>query len=284
MRPVLKPFLEAFEPLLTARRLAAEKIAPILAENGIRITGEPSGLPLLPENLPPGLAVHIRMAARKLLPLLCRLESISLHKRELESLFLDAASEGLLEQLIPAMLADSADLLAEVAQKSALEAPVLEFASSFIVSAVLRALAMPLSESDFPDWHKSVCPVCGSPPIIAWLNKRAPMENSEFLASGGGKKSLYCGTCGTAWHFMRGVCPGCGTQGKDAMHILGEEERRHERIDWCKKCKSYLPQVDLREMAAVPDMDAMALCLMHLDLAAAEKGLTPLKPSFWNMN
>ena len=41
--------------------------------------------------------------------------------------------------------------------------------------------------------------------------------------------------------------------------------------------------MDLRECGGVPDMDAMALGMMHLDMVAARKGLSPLKASFWNL-
>ena len=67
------------------------------------------------------------------------------------------------------------------------------------------------------------------------------------------------------------------------MELLRESSgSRGERIDWCTSCKSYCPSVDLRERDAAPDMDAMALGMMHLDIVAAQKGLLPLKPSFWN--
>ena len=46
--------------------------------------------------------------------------------------------------------------------------------------------------------------------------------------------------------------------------------------------KAYSPVVDLRERDARPDMDAQALSMLHLDMVAAEKGLKPLNPSFWN--
>ena len=68
------------------------------------------------------------------------------------------------------------------------------------------------------------------------------------------------------------------------MEILRESGKsRGERLDWCAKCKSYCPTVDLRECGEAPDMDAMALGMMHLDMVAAHKGLSPLKASFWNL-
>ena len=67
------------------------------------------------------------------------------------------------------------------------------------------------------------------------------------------------------------------------MNILREEGPSHgERIDWCTECKAYCPIIDLREREKTPDMDAMALGMLHLDIVAADKKLIPLRHSFWN--
>lgn len=282
IRPVLKPFLESFEPLLTQRKLSAEKLAPLLEEAGFKADWSLKGQPLLQKDLPSGLGKFVQMAALDMLPLLQTMEACKPCASALASLFLADENEFDRESLIGAMLASTPEKLNGIANKYDMAPEILAFASEFIVSAVLRALTA-LNGSDFSAWNKSVCPVCGFPPIIAWLGKRPQPEANEFLTDGGGKKYLYCGMCGTDWHFIRGICPSCGTQGQDAMQIYGEEDRRHERIDWCKKCHAYLPQIDLRELIDKPDMDAMALCLMHLDVVASEKELVPLKPSFWNM-
>lgn len=282
-KPGLKPFLEAFEPLLTQRGETAKKLKVLMADAGIAIAADTATKPFLPENLPAGLGPFVRMAAQDLLQPLYTKEVIAAHKNNLETLFLQEENDQDREALVRAMLAPSADDLRSLAKKYGLDPSALEFVSEFIISAVLRALAAPWQDKEFEEWRKGVCPVCGTPPIIAWLGKKPVVEKNEFLADGGGRKHLHCGICGTDWYFMRGICPGCGTQGEDAMQIFGEEDRRHERIDWCKKCHSYLPLIDLRELAEIPDMDAMALCLLYLDLFAAEKDLMPLKPSFWNM-
>lgn len=282
-RPVFGPFLSAFAPILTGRQKTAEKLAPLLAEAGKTLDALPGEQPLLKARPPEGMGSFIRIAAKEMLPLLAALDAVSPHKSALDNFYLNQENDCALDSLLSAMLAESSDALLQLSQKYGLDPQILEFTAEFIISAVLRALAVNLEDEEFPDWRKSKCPVCGSLPVIAWLSRRPPVENGAFLADGGGKKHLHCGMCGMNWHFTRGICPACGTQGQDAMQILGEEDKRHERIDWCKKCQTYLPQIDLRELAETPDMDAMALGMMHLDLAAAEKGLIPLKPSFWNM-
>lgn len=283
IRPSLRPYLDAFEPLFTQRRATAAKLAPLLAEAGITLTGKPAEKPLLAERQPGALAPFIRMAAEDLLPPLLAQKALAGQKDALESLFLRPEYSQDQERLVGAMLQESPAALIRIAEKYGLEPQVLKFASEFIVSAVLRGLAANSGNGLFPDWRKSECPICGMPPTIAWLSKRPISEGNAFLVDGGGRKHLHCGMCGSDWYFVRGVCPGCGSQGEEAMQILGEEDKRHERIDWCKNCQTYLPLVDLREMADTPDMDAMALAMMHLDIAAAERELLPLKPSFWNM-
>ena len=281
-RPPFKSFFETFEPLLTQRRLTAERLAPLLASAGFSLEAKSARVPLLKEKQSEGLAPFMREAARDMLPLVSALETVAPYKEKLEGLFSANGEERDVEALFYAMLAETPDALMELAKKYRLEPRILSFAGEFIVSTVLRALAAELEDEEFGDWRKGVCPVCGTAPTIAWLAKRPPVEKNEFLAGGGGRKHLHCGMCGANWYFVRGICPSCGAQGQDAMNILGEEDRRHERIDWCKKCNVYLPLIDLRELANVPDLDAMALGLMHLDLAAAEKALMPLKHSFWN--
>lgn len=67
------------------------------------------------------------------------------------------------------------------------------------------------------------------------------------------------------------------------MELLRESGPAHgERLDWCTKCKGYCPTVDLRERDTVPDPDALALGMLHLDMVASRKKLHPLRPSFWN--
>lgn len=283
IRPVLKPILEAFEPLLSQRQKTAQKLAPLLAKMAENIKAGTTELPLLRHKKLSGAGQFVKLAAAELLPLLYNNEVIAAQKNELDELFLSAENEAALDELLSVVVFDASDHLLRIATTHKLEPQILAFASEFIISAVLRGLALNWQRDEFPDWHKGKCPVCGSAPIIAWLSKKPFVEKNEFLADGGGKKYLHCGLCGTDWHFLRGVCPACGKSGEDALRIFGEEDRRHERIDWCQNCRTYLPQVDLRELADEPDMDAMALSLIHLDLISAEKELLPLKPFFWNM-
>lgn len=194
----------------------------------------------------------------------------------------------------------SGESIASLADEAGLDQLLLDFVAGFVVSAVLRAMVLatttasenaPESENEEPApwqkneiWQQGYCPVCGALPSFSWLDKPGIDHKNAYLVGGGGKKHLYCGVCGADWAFQRGACPACDKKGSDAIEILQESGQKNgERLDWCTSCKGYCPCVDLREREFVPDPDAIALGMMHLDMVAAKKKLRPLRPAFWNM-
>lgn len=206
--------------------------------------------------------------------------------------------------LAEAFIAGDAATIEKAATEQAIPAEVLLFAFTFILSPALESLVIHsvpavAAKADLDEetvtkpmtppwdtlgaWKEGYCPVCGSFPSISYLDRALVDENNQFLAGGGGKKYLHCPLCATNWHFRRGVCPACSKEGPDVMEILRESKNESgERIDWCTKCKSYCPNVDLRARGSRPNFDMMALGMMHLDMVAAKKKLQPLNPSFWN--
>ena len=278
-RPALEPVLRAFEDVLTARAaLAAELSAERADAAGMAEDGGPrlpdwsgeraeqgrsllAGVPLT------GLRAAVRRTAETLLPLLCAKGDVAAHKAALEAFFLaPAQSRGdRRDALAEVVLAGDAPTFQRLAAEAGLPPEVLEFVAEFVLSPPLRALAAQAGRAgqnapwdEAGAWRQGYCPVCSSFPVMDWLDKPAFDEKNAFLSGGGGKKHLYCSLCGTSWTFRRGACPACGEEGNGVMEIL-------------------------RESGEVPDMDAMALGMMHLDMVAARKGLSPLKASFWNL-
>ena len=245
-RPALEPVLRAFEDVLTARAALAAELSAKRADAAGMAEG---GGPRLPDWSG------------------------------------ERAEQG------RSLLAGDSPTFQRLAAEAGLPPEVLEFVAEFVLSPPLRALAAQAGRAgqnapwdEAGAWRQGYCPVCSSFPVMGWLDKPAFDEKNAFLSGGGGKKHLYCSLCGTSWTFRRGACPACGEEGNGVMEILRESGKsRGERLDWCTKCKSYCPTVDLRESGEVPDMDAMALGMMHLDMVAARKGLSPLKASFWNL-
>ncbi len=302
-RPVLEPVLRAFEPLLSAGDALAGKLAESVRQAGLRLPElqwdrAQQGVSLLAGVSLSGAAGPMRQAAEELLPLLTTIEAVAPHAEALRAFFLRPAKAP---AEAPVDFNDSRDALAEavvagrsiesIASDGGVDPEVLAFVTGFVLSPVLHAMvanALP-EDGETPwdkdgAWQQGYCPVCGAFPTIAWLDKPMLDERNAYLAGGGGKKHLHCSQCGAGWKFLRGACPSCGKEASGTMEMLRETEAaRGERLDWCTKCNTYCPTVDLREREAVPNLDALALGMMHLDMVAARKKLRPLRPSFWNM-
>ena len=300
-RPVLGPVLNAFGPLLEARASLPETLKPLLESAGLRLPdmrGERAsqGVPLLADESLKGIDAPLRAAAGVMLPLLAEQEAVKPYAAKLRGFFLgsgepDGPAMPPLDALAESVLREDAPVLEKTAVGIGVPPEVLLFAFGFMLGPVLRALAAMRPGGDGKDapwnaegaWRQGYCPVCGSNPSIAYLERPVFEEKNAYLAGGGGKKHLHCSLCGTDWVFRRGACPSCGKEGNDVMEMLRESKNAQgERLDWCTKCKTYCPSVDLRERDTTPNLDALALGLLHLDMVAAKKGLHPINPSFWN--
>lgn len=293
-RPVLEPVLHSLEPLFNARDLAAQELGQVLAKSGISLpefTTNHAGVPLLAGMQAKGWGALIAQAASRLLPFLLEQNALKPYEEALKTFFLQSEKEvDQREELAMTILNQSDQEFAKIAEQSGMPWEILDFASSFIISAVLRGLVL-LAMAEKTEapwdmegvWQYGYCPVCGSSPIIAWLDMRSFDEKNAFLSGGGGKKHLHCALCGANWPIRRGVCPACGKEGEGVVEIFKEKDSLGERIDCCTKCQTYCPTVDLRELEYIPNMDIMALGMIHLDMVAAEKQLKPIKPSFWNI-
>ena len=298
-RPVLAPVLRSFEPLLTAQQDLVGVLTENLKEQGVALPqGQPErmdqGVSLLAGATFVGFAPAVRTSAEKLLPLLCRMDAVVPHKDVLADFFLksDKTDAQTIEELVAAVASGNKKDIEGLAEKIDVDPLVLHFVAGFVVAPVVRALTelvvsagneAPWEVGDV--WRQGYCPMCGALPTMGWMDKPSIDEKNAFLAGGGGKKHLHCGTCGADWKYRRGACPACSEEGSGVMELLRESGKaaHGERLDWCTKCKSYCPAVDLREREFVPNLDALALGMMHLDMVAARRKLKPVKPSFWNM-
>ena len=300
-RPALRPMLEAFAPLMEARGSLPERLAEAVAQSGFRLPDwddarAQAGEPLLASAELSALALPMQEAASSLLPVLTAARGMAEHATALTAFF----QHGDVLRASRALLDADADSLEALAAEAGLPPAVLAFALENVLGAVVRAAVLcqwPASPDrhygpeDTPapwderpaSWMQGFCPVCGSAPSVSYLEEKIFDEKNAFASGGGGRKHLHCGLCGTEWHFRRGTCPACGREEEGTLEMLREATgARGERVEWCTHCKSYCTGADLRERDTRPDMDAFPLCLMHLDMAASERGLTPLYPAFWN--
>lgn len=296
-RPVLAPVLQAFAPLLAARAALPERLKPLLEAAEARLPEmqrerAAQGYPLLAEMPLAGMETALRTAAETLMPLLVTQEVVKPYEAKLRAFLMEpAAGPAGPVALAEAVLNEAGESVEKIAAQLDIPVQVLLFVFSFVLGPVLRALVELSSGGNDKEapwnvegaWRQGYCPVCGSGPSIAYLDRPVFDEKNAFLAGGGGKKHLHCSLCGTDWTFRRGACPFCGKEGAGVMEILKEAGNAlGERLDWCTRCKTYCPTVDLRQREATPDMDALALGMLHLDMVAAKKGLQPLHPAFWN--
>lgn len=158
----------------------------------------------------------------------------------------------------------------------------LLYISEAVFAPVLSAMVCSLGESlSTLSWDQGYCPICGSTPSISQLSPKE-VTDLDQLVGGGGKKFLHCSLCGHDWRYKRNACVACGNDENESREIFYSEERKAERIEACHKCKKYMLNIDLREFDPQPNLDAVQIGLIHLDVFAQQHDLTPISPTLWN--
>jgi FdhE protein len=105
--------------------------------------------------------------------------------------------------------------------------------------------------------HKGYCPVCGSPPSLAFLT-----EN--------GARILVCGFCRHQWPVKRILCPSCGNNDSKSISYFFSEEDQTYRVYTCDICRKYLKTVDTRQLTRPFYPPLESIITTHLDLKARQ--------------
>jgi FdhE protein len=157
----------------------------------------------------------------------------------------------------------------------------LHFAAAEMVRPFVERQAQDLlaQVSDL-SWYHSSCPVCGGPPNMSVL--RRTWDASEYIQAHGGRRYLRCSCCSTEWTHKRVSCPACGCEEPDDLVVLRDPARPFERVDACRRCKSFLLCLDAGELAETPDPDVTALAMSALEAKAREQGFSPLAGHPWS--
>lgn len=139
------------------------------------------------------------------------------------------------------------------------EADLLAFIFDTALRPFLRALALPLAPFVVDGvWYRGVCPVCGSDPDFAALDRR-------------GRRRLLCSRCDTQWTFRRIGCPFCANDDPRRLGYYSSEKGAY-RLSVCEACRRYIKTIDLREVADEPLLAAERVLTLGMDLAAQEAG------------
>ena len=124
--------------------------------------------------------------------------------------------------------------------------------------ALAEAAQAVVDRLDLSQWNYGHCPVCGSAPKLA------------DLSGEGGKRTLHCSLCETAWPYPRLRCPFCENDNREDLSYLKAESEEGLRVDLCNRCGQYLKTIDLRELAGPVIVPLDDVATWHLDIIAQE--------------
>jgi FdhE protein len=153
--------------------------------------------------------------------------------------------------------------LGSLARKLKVRIDDLSFLGLWLANPVLELYATKLKKRiDSANWLKGSCPVCGSPPAMAYLRKDD------------GKRILWCRFCSTKWSFLRLKCPFCSNEDQQTLRYFFAGENDPRRVYVCDKCKKYLKTIDERKRKEEEDLDLKweNLATLELDFMAQKEG------------
>jgi len=107
-------------------------------------------------------------------------------------------------------------------------------------------------------WDRGYCAACGSWPAVA-----------EVV---GGRRTLRCSFCSSAWELNRYACIYCGESGAKFVTAAPNEDRKDRRVEVCSNCGGYLKTIDLPELSPFPLLSISDIETTDLDIAAMEHG------------
>ena len=111
-------------------------------------------------------------------------------------------------------------------------------------------------------WRREYCPICGSRPDFACLDKER------------GARWLLCSRCDAEWLFQRLQCPYCGTENQDALAYFIDDEGVY-RLYVCEQCHTYIKAIDLRHTESKVLLPLERVLTLDMDRQAQEKGYKP---------
>lgn len=182
-----------------------------------------------------------------------------------------AARRGLLDPdaIAIALVRNPSEAISTAAERVSAEPDLVGSVLRFVLFSGFAAIeAEAASPRQGTVWDRGYCPTCGSPPLLAEFRG---LDQSRFLR---------CGLCAASWEVARQWCPACGTRDHEALGFLSKEgEENRYRVATCDACRSGIKT--LSTLSALPPLMLLVAdaATLHLDLAAAERGYSPLAPA-----
>ncbi len=260
--PVYQHMLPFFESLFTLQEAAVEVTSaePVEITPEVRAARLEGHLPLMAC----GCLPYDKPAALGLLQAICREAATATAQlaagAEAINAGLDQKNDAIERGLDLFMAADQQGIHDLSAELSMDESILLFFLYHCTWPSIARhADLMMDSNQTAKNWDQGYCPVCGSPPSLAFLT-----EN--------GARILVCEFCRHQWPFKRILCPSCGNADAKSINYFFSEEDQTYRVYTCDACRKYLKTVDTRQLTRPFYPPLESLVTTHLDLKAQEMG------------
>ncbi len=163
-------------------------------------------------------------------------------------------------RLFRALLEKDDESLTRFGRETDLDPKVLQFFAQLALRPSLEHLRNSVSEQiEKKGWDYGYCPLCGSEPNMAYLDKT-------------GKRHLHCELCGEEWPHPRLNCPFCQNQEQKSLGYFQSEQEEGLRVDFCRRCERYIKTVDQRVLEDAGSIELEYLASLHLDLLANKYG------------
>ncbi len=141
-----------------------------------------------------------------------------------------------------------------------------EYADSLLAAALTpflwRAADSVLPHVDQETWKRSVCPVCGDAPDLAYFDAD-------------GARHLLCARCDAMWLFQRFACPYCGNDDHQRLAYYPSDDQVY-RLYVCDQCRRYLKTIDLRQARHRVVWGVERVATAQMDAAAIQQGYRDL--------
>jgi len=258
-RPFAKEILNSYRVLVELMQDLEVSTPQIQVDKAVQELKIKEGFPIFSrDELPLDLA-----AAAKVLS---RIAAYLAHEQKEESTGMNKCAEQIQKDpacassLFKAILKKDDEKISASAAEVSLEPARLFFLAKLSLKPSLEAIRKACSAMlDKDAWDQGYCPVCGSEPNMAYLDKK-------------GKRHLHCELCGEEWPYPRVNCPFCKNEDQKTLGYFHSDTEEGLRVDFCKKCLRYLKTVDRREFEIETPMELEYLATLHLDILAEKEG------------